>query len=138
MRDTRHVGSSFLRVELDCADTARLARERGMHFSLLLPPEPRAPVWPGLDHNGRPVMPEGDDRLHSAAYTFVDLDPDRGRFTFDVFERDGGRATIWARSAQPDDLVGISDPGSGGLPPGQDILIGLDATEGYFVYYWGA
>ncbi|SDO88210.1 NADPH-dependent ferric siderophore reductase, contains FAD-binding and SIP domains [Lutimaribacter pacificus] len=128
VRGTRRVGPNFLRVELDCTDTKRLAEERGMHFSLLLPTEGRVPVWPQLDGNGRTVMPQGDDRLHRAAYTFVDLDTDRGRFTFDVFEHDGGRATTWARTARPGDIVGISGPGSGDIPPGQDILIAGDET----------
>lgn len=124
----RRVGPNFLRVELECTDTRRLSKERGMHFSLLLPPQRRAPVWPRLDENGRTVMPDGDDSLHRAAYTFVELDPERGRFTFDVFEHEGGRATTWARTARHGDLVGISGPGSGGFPPGQDILIAGDET----------
>ncbi|MFN3210095.1 MAG: siderophore-interacting protein [Roseovarius sp.] len=128
VRATGRVGPNFLRVEMDCADTARLAMDRGMHFSLLLPPAGRNPVWPRLDENGRTVMPEGDDQLHRAAYTFVTLDPARGRFSFDVFEHDGGRATGWARSARPGDIVGITGPGSGGFPPGRDILIAGDET----------
>lgn len=128
VRGIRRVGANFLRVTLDCADTRRLSEERGMHFSLLLPPEGRAPVWPRLDANGRTVMPDGADRLHRAAYTFVALDPERGRFAFDVFEHEGGRTTSWARTARPGDLLGISGPGSGGFPPGGDILIAGDET----------
>lgn len=128
MRGIRRVGPNFLRVEMDCADTKRLKDERGMHFSLLLPPEACAPVWPQLDGNGRTVMPKGDDALHRAVYTFVDLDPDGGRFTFDVFEHDGGRAMTWTRTARPGDIVGISGPGSGDIPPGRDILIAGDET----------
>lgn len=128
VRRTWRVGPNFLRVELDCGDVTRLEEQRGMHFSLLIPPEGRAPVWPYLDGNGRTVMPDGHDRLHRAVYTFVDLDPIRGRFTFDVFEHDGGRATSWARTVQPGQVVGISGPGSGDFPPGRDILIAGDET----------
>lgn len=124
----RRVGPNFLRVELECSDTRRLSAERGMHFSLLLPPDGRMPVWPRLDDNGRTVMPLGADSLHRAAYTFVELDPERERFTFDVFEHEGGRTTTWARTAQRGDVVGISGPGSGGFPPGQNILIAGDET----------
>ncbi|MDD9727151.1 siderophore-interacting protein [Roseovarius sp. SK2] len=128
VQDVRRVGPHFLRVTLDCADTLRLSEERGMHFSLLLPPEGRTPIWPHLDANGRTRMPVGDDQLHRAAYTFVDLDPGKGQFTFDVFEHDGGRATRWARTARPGHIVGISGPGSGGFPNGRNILIAGDET----------
>jgi len=125
---TRRVGTRFLRVELSCPGTAQLASGRGMHFSLLLPPEGRAPVWPRLDDNGRTVWPAGEAALHRAVYTFVDLDPAAGRFTFDVFEHEGGRATGWAQTARPGQVVGITGPGSGGFPPGRDMLIAGDET----------
>lgn len=128
VRRVWRVAPRFLRVELDCADTRRLDEGRGMHFSLLLPPAGRDPVWPRLDDNGRTVMPSGADALHRAVYTFVDLDPARGRFTFDVFEHEGGRTTDWASHVQPGEVVGISGPGSGDFPQGQDLLIGGDET----------
>ncbi len=128
VRSVRRVAPNFLRVALNCADTKRLTEERGMHFSLLLPPKERRPVWPQLDGNGRTVWPKDADQLHRAVYTFVDLDPSRECFTFDVFEHDGGRATTWARTAQPGDIVGISGPGSGDFPAGKDILMAGDET----------
>lgn len=128
VRSTRRVAPRFLRVELDCAGAPALASGKGMHFALLLPPEGRAPVWPVLDGNGRTVWPEGADALHRAAYTFVTLDPEAGRFVFDVFEHEGGRATGWARSARPGDVVGLTGPGSGDFPPGDDMLIAGDET----------
>ncbi|SNR86839.1 siderophore-interacting protein [Puniceibacterium sediminis] len=128
VRGVRRVAPNFLRVELDCADTKRLAEGRGMHFSIFLPPAGRTPVWPTLDGAGRTVMPQGEDQLHRAVYTFVDLDPARGLFTFDVFEHEGGRATTWARTAQRGQIVGISGPGSGDFPSGQNILIAGDET----------
>lgn len=128
LHSVRRVAPNFLRVEVDCADVQRLADGRGMHFSLLLPPEDRAPVWPRLDDNGRTVMPTGQDQLHRAVYTFVDLDPIRGRFTFDVFEHEHGRATTWARAAQRGAIVGITGPGSGEFPTGREILMAGDET----------
>lgn len=128
VRRVWRVAPRYLRVEMECADTQRLNDGRGMHFSLLLPPEGRDPVWPRLDNNGRTAMPEGADQLHRAVYTFVDLDPGQGRFTFDIFEHEGGRATTWARQVQPGTIVGISGPGSGDFPPGQGLLIAGDET----------
>ncbi|SNR43496.1 siderophore-interacting protein [Puniceibacterium sediminis] len=124
----RQLGPRFLRVELDCAGTAALAAGPGMHFSLLLAPDGRAPVWPRINGNGRTVWPAGDDCLHRAVYTFVDLDPVAGRFTFDVFEHDGGRTTDWARTARPGAAVGIMGPGGGDMPVGDDLLIAGDET----------
>lgn len=128
VRRTWRVAPNFLRIELDCDGTRRLSEGRGMHFSLLLPPGGRTPVWPRLDDNGRTLWPRAEDSLHRAAYTFVDLDPGAGRFTFDVFEHDGGLTTEWARRAQPGDPVGIMGPGSGDFPPGAEMLIAGDET----------
>lgn len=122
------VAPRFLRITLACDDTLRLAEGRGMHFSLLVPPEGRAPVWPRLDDSGRTVCADGADLLHRAAYTFVDLDPVAGRFTFDIFEHEGGHTTEWARRAQAGDIVGITGPGSGDFPAGRDVLMAGDET----------
>ena len=122
------VAPSVLRIEMSCADTRRLAEGKGMHFSLLLPPDETAPIWPQLDENGRTVWPKGKDALHRAVYTFVSLDEDEGRFTFDLFEHEGGRATGWAQTARPGEVVGIMGPGSGDFPPGRDLLIAGDET----------
>lgn len=127
VRSVTRAAPRFLRVELDCDSTARMMTG-GMHFSLLLPPPGRAPVWPHNNSNGRTIWPEGDDLLHRAAYTFVDLDPEAGRFTFDVFEHDGGRTTEWARSAAPGEIVGITGPGGGDFPEGTHILLAGDET----------
>lgn len=128
VRRVWRIAPRFVRLEMHCADTARLSMGSGMHFSLLLPPKGRRPVWPHLDQNGRTIMPAGEDQLHRAVYTFADLDPTQNRFTFDIFEHDGGRTTTWARHAQPGDVVGISGPGSGDFPPGQNLLIAGDET----------
>lgn len=128
LRAVHRVAPRFLRVELDCPGTRRLAQGPGMHFTLLLPPAGRDPVWPVTDETGRTLWPRGQDSLHRAAYTFVDLDAEAGRFTFDLFEHEGGRATQWARGAAPGDPVGLTGPGSGDFPPGDQVLIAGDET----------
>lgn len=122
------VAPNFIRVELACDDTRRLAEGKGMHFSLLLPPEGRDPVWLTLDDRGRTLWPSGADALHRAPYTFVDLDVATGRFTFDVFEHEGGRVTTWATTATPGTEVGITGPGSGTFPTGTAMLMAGDET----------
>lgn len=128
VRAVWRVAPSFLRVELDCPGTRALSEGKGMHFSLLLPPPDRAPVWPRLDGDGRTVWPAGPDSLHRAVYTFVTLDPIAGRFTFDLFEHEGGRATGWAQTAKGGEVVGIMGPGSGDFPAGDEMLLAGDAT----------
>ena len=128
VRSCWRVAPSFLRVELDCPGTRALSEGRGMHFSLLLPPPGRAPVWPRLNGEGRAVWPTGAESLHRAVYTFVTLDPAAGRFTFDLFEHAGGRATDWARSARGGEVVGIMGPGSGDFPQGDEMLLAGDET----------
>ncbi|MGR3803759.1 siderophore-interacting protein [Marinibacterium profundimaris] len=128
VRSVRRVGPRFLRVELDCAGTAALATGGGMHFSLLLPPGDGAPEWPRIDDRGRTIWPEGDRALHLAAYTFVTLDPEAERFSFDVFEHDGGRTTEWARTVTPGTRIGVMGPGGGDFPQGRDLLIAGDET----------
>lgn len=128
VRSVRRVARAFLRVELDCSGTRALSGGKGMHFSLLLSPPGRDPVWPRLDGDGRTVWPTGADGLHRAVYTFVTLDPAAGRFTFDVFEHEGGRATGWARAAKGGEVVGVMGPGGGDFPEGDEMLLAGDET----------
>ncbi|MEX2518280.1 MAG: siderophore-interacting protein [Paracoccaceae bacterium] len=128
VRSVRRAGRNFLRVELDCPGAGTLAQGAGMHFSLLLPPPGREPVWPKLGDNGRAEWPQGADELHRAVYTFVALESGACRFTFDVFAHEGGRATGWARSAKAGDVVGVMGPGGGAFPPGDHLLMAGDET----------
>jgi len=115
------VSRNFLRVTLE-ADKVEDFREGGMHFRLALPPQGREPIWPRLDEAGRTQWPKGDDALHNPAYTFVAIEPDECRFSFDLFVHEGGLATRWAQTAQVGDVVGIMGPG-GGKPPESDFLL---------------
>jgi len=86
------------------------------------------PRWPEVNEKGRTVWPTGDEALHRATYTFVDLDAAEGWFSFDVFEHAGGLATGWARAAQPGDIVGIMGPGGGDFPQADHMVMGGDET----------
>ncbi|NDW03879.1 siderophore-interacting protein [Jiella pacifica] len=121
------ISPNFLRLTLRC-EVASGLRGGGMHFRLAIPPKDRAPVWPRLDAGGRTVWPKGEDALHRPAYTFVEIDPDEGRFSFDLYLHEGGLATTWAMSARPGEEVGVAGPGGGDLPPGDFLLIAGDET----------
>ena len=123
----RRIGANFLRVEMACDGIAALS-QGGMHFSLLLPPAGRAPVWPSINDKGRTVWPEGADSLHRSAYTFVELDAEMGSFAFDVYEHDGGRTTEWARQATAGEVVAAMGPGGGDFPDGELLLMAGDET----------
>lgn len=117
----------FVRVWLGCEGVAALDGG-AMHFSLLLPPEGQRPVWPQLDGKGRTIWPKGAAQLHRAAYTFVTFEPAAGRFAFDVFLHAGGRVSDWALTAPVGSVVGITGPGGGDFPPGQNLLLAGDET----------
>jgi NADPH-dependent ferric siderophore reductase len=119
----RPAGPQFRRVTLAC-DTVAALRDGGMHFTLLLPPA--NPVWPHLDDRGRTIWPVGEQALHRAVYTFVELG--EGQFSFDVFEHPGGRATEWAMQVRPGAQVGVTGPGGGDFPRGAHLLLGGDET----------
>lgn len=127
---TRRIGANFLRVEMASPGAGALGRG-GMHFSLLLPPAGRPPVWPHLNDRGRTVWPEGADTLHRAGYTFVTLEagPDgAGRFTFDIYLHAGGRTSDWALAARPGERVAVMGPGGGDFPAGERLMIAGDET----------
>ncbi|WP_226621814.1 siderophore-interacting protein [Alloyangia pacifica] len=124
---TRRITPNFLRVEMACEGIAALLTG-GMHFSLLLPPEGTSPRWPELTEQGRTIWPDGACALHRAAYTFVWLDAEAGRFAFDIFEHEGGRTTDWARRAVPGETVGVMGPGGGDFPEATHLLLAGDET----------
>ncbi|MBT9386566.1 siderophore-interacting protein [Pseudooceanicola sp. CBS1P-1] len=127
LRRITRLSPHFLRLEMDCPGTAELM-EGGMHFTLLLPPEGRAPVWPALNDKGRTVWPAGADKLHRAVFTFVQRDPDTGWFSFDLYEHAGGPSSDWATRARPGDAVMVSGPGGGTAPSARHLLMAGDET----------
>ncbi|WP_322893451.1 MULTISPECIES: siderophore-interacting protein [unclassified Yoonia] len=127
LRGTEMISANMLRVHMACDSVAALTTG-GMHFSLLLPPDGRAPVWPQINDSNRTIWPSGADALHRASYTFVTLDPAAGQFSFDIYLHAGGRAGDWAQNAQPGAVIGLTGPGSGDFPVTQDLLIAGDET----------
>ncbi|MCA0964748.1 siderophore-interacting protein [Salipiger bermudensis] len=106
------LAGGFLRITLQ-GDVTRFT-DAAIHFRLGLPPEGRAARWPTVAPNGATKWPEGADRLHLPVYTARTVDPARGQLCFDLFEHAGGRATQWARTAQPGQEVLVMAPGGGG------------------------
>ncbi|TFF27185.1 siderophore-interacting protein [Jiella endophytica] len=121
------VTPNFLRMTLAADNVADFAGDQ-MHFRLAIPPRDRKPVWPHLDVAGRTIWPKGEDALHRPAYTFVEVDPKSGCFSFDLYIHQGGVATEWARTARPGDVVGMMGPGGGTPPPGDFLLMAGDET----------
>ena len=125
--EIRKISPNFLRMTLS-ADNVADFTAGGMHFRLAIPPEGRTPVWPQLGAGGRTIWPKGADILHNPAYTFVEVDPETGCFSFDLFVHAGARTTEWALGAAPGEVVGVLGPGGGTPPPGDFLLIAGDET----------
>lgn len=103
-----------------------------MHVRLLVPPKGRAPVWPGLQEDGRIAWPRGEDALVVRAYTIRAIDEERGEIAVDFLRHPAaGIATPgadFARDARPGDKAALLGPGGGGLPQAGSILLAGDET----------
>lgn len=116
----------FLRLRLEGPGFALFARG-GLHLRLLLPPDGRRPVWPGVDAAGRTVWPQGEDKLHDPVYTIRAIDAAAGWLEIDIYHHGRGRTCRWA----PDALgaeVGLMGPGGGWLPDARQLLMAGDET----------
>lgn len=127
LRDVMRIGPNTLRIEFDCAEVGQMM-QGGMHFSLILPPKGRPPVWPKLNARGRTVWPEGENALHRAVFTFVDRSPERQRVTFDMFAHEGSPATDWALGTPNGAQVLLSGPGGGDAPEAERLILAGDET----------
>lgn len=125
--DVTRIGPNTLRVELDCAETGQMM-QGGMHFSLILPPKGRPPVWPALNARGRTVWPDGAHTLHRAVFTFVGRDALRQRVVFDMFAHEGSPATDWALGTPNGSQVLLSGPGGGEVPTADRLILAGDET----------
>ena len=99
----------------------------GMHLRLLIPPEGRLPVWPGVDAAGRTVWPLGDDKLHDPVYTVRDIAADGSWLDIDVFLHGKGRTCHWAPRALGAE-VGLMGPGGGWFPEAERLFLFGDET----------
>lgn len=74
------------------------------------------------------AWPENRAAPHRAVYTLVEVPPEEGWFSVDLFEHPGGVATGWASIASPGDVVGIMGPAGGAAPPGERLILAGDET----------
>jgi len=113
------------RVRFSCPDIEPFTGG-DMHVRILVPPKGRAPVWPGLQENGRVAWPEGEDELLVRVYTIRRVDRDRRELWIDFLQHPAdGVATPgadFARDAEPGQLVGLLGPGGGDAPSAGSIL----------------
>lgn len=127
--DSRRLTPAMQRLTLRGTALARFAHG-GLHARLLIPPRSRAPRWPSLGADGRPVWPEGEDAPTARVYTLRRVDPGRGEVLVDVVLHEGseGPGATWARHARPGDLVGLAGPGGGDVGEAEDYLLLGDET----------
>lgn len=124
VNQTEQVSPNFVRLTCRGENLGRF-HSGGLHFRLLLPPQPEAPEWPRVNKAGSTVWPEGEAALHMAVYTFRGLLDDT--FTFDVFLHGNGPTCHWVKRAlgQP---AGILGPGGGDVPRADKVLLAGDET----------
>jgi len=126
---SRRLTPGMQRLTLGGSDLARFAHG-GLHVRLLIPPRGRAPRWPSLGADGRPIWPEGADALASRVYSLRRIDPARGEVEIDVVLHEGaeGPGATWARRTRPGDRVGMAGPGGGDVGEAEDYLLLGDET----------
>ncbi|MFJ8377062.1 siderophore-interacting protein [Streptomyces sp. NPDC094461] len=97
---------------------------------LLLPAEPGAElVLPHIDEDLRFVYPEGARAAITRTYTVRDHRPESGEVDIDFAIHPNGPAALWAATAQPGSVIGLSD-GSGQRPPAaSDVLFVGDPSS---------
>lgn len=114
------------RVVFRCNNVAALATVDHHHVRLLIPPEARAPCWPGLSADGRITWPRGEDTLANRVYTIRSVDEKAGTFVIDfVLHHEGaaGPGVAFARRASHCTVAGLLGPGGGGVPAGRNLLL---------------
>ncbi|QND54985.1 siderophore-interacting protein (plasmid) [Phyllobacterium sp. 628] len=117
------------RVTLRGDDIARFATG-GLHIRLLFAPEGRAPKWPSMGRDGRPVWPNGEDALIARVYTIRNIDVAHGEVDIDMVVHPGGNTpgATWALNTKPGDIVGMTGPGGGGVEEAPQYLLVGDET----------
>ena len=112
----RNVTPHMRRIRLRGNDLARYATG-GLHVRLILPPKPPLkPQWPHLGADGRPVWPDGEQKLINRVYTIRNINVEENWVDIDMVvhpSTDTAPGTEWAMQAQIGDIIGMNGPGGG-------------------------
>ncbi|MEM8685920.1 MAG: siderophore-interacting protein [Pseudomonadota bacterium] len=129
--DAARINSQFARLVVR-GDNLEAFASKGLHFRLGIPPRRQPPVWPYISNAGRTVWPDGEDKLHTPAYTTVDMDSDEGWLAFDIYLHGNGTTCDWAegllRGTETRRTVYLSGPGGGWFPVADKIILAGDET----------
>jgi NADPH-dependent ferric siderophore reductase len=127
VRGARDITPNMRRITLAGPDIAHF-ETGGLHVRVLIPPKGREPRWPSAGHDGRVVWPRGEDELIARIYTIRSLDRERGTLDIDVVLHDDSAGSVWARTVQAGDPVGLMGPGGGEIMPADWYLLCGDET----------
>ncbi len=117
------------RLTLSGENLGRFAHD-GLHVRLLLAPASGVkPVWPVMASDGRQAWPEGD-RPVARIYTIRRIDVEAGEVDIDFVLHEGDEmpGAAFGRDARSGDVVGMTGPGGGTLPPAPHYLFFGDET----------
>lgn len=126
---TAELTPQMRRVTLRGQKLERFAHS-GLHMRLLLAPRPGAEVvWPVMGEDGRQAWPEGDRPL-ARVYTIRRIDVAAGEIDVDFVLHDGDEmpGAQFGRDAIPGEVVGMTGPGGGTLPPFSRYIFAGDET----------
>lgn len=104
----------------------------GLHVRLLFPAEGTAGGrwWPVMGEDGRPAWPQGVARPQARVYTIRHIDTARGLIDIDmvVHGSTSGPGSIFAETAKPGDVIGMTGPGGGTIGHADRYLLAGDET----------
>lgn len=103
-----------------------------MHVRILVPPAGRAPVWPGIQDDGRIAWPTGEDTLLVRVYTIRAVDEENSQLWIDVLQHPvpgvDTPGADFARDAKPGQRLALMGPGGGDLPTADTLFLAGDET----------
>lgn len=123
------VTPAMRRLTLGGENLGRFAHD-GLHVRLLFAPAPGVkPVWPVMASDGRQAWPAGA-RPVARVYTIRRIDVEAGEVDIDFVLHEGDEmpGAVFGRDARPGDVVGMTGPGGGTLPPATHYLFFGDET----------
>jgi NADPH-dependent ferric siderophore reductase len=123
------IGPRMRRIVFVGNDLQRYDRDDQLHCRLIFQPRDATVLtWPRLDHRGHVVWP-GGTKIDSRVYTIREIDISKGEISIDFALHDSaGPATIWAKQAEPGDIVGILGPAAHGPKPASFYVLAGDET----------